>query len=236
LTRCQLIDVYNINYNLTNHYIFTHVEITGAIIVSQNRVESVGENLSLTKESSDNNGIAKMSSKNHGLIQARLAAVINVLDDYNVATELSLDVSDVNRQKILTKYGLTATRELKADVAIYRADEFDFADPDDEDESNNIDSLRVQEMPISTMEIVSPSQSSYEILQKCRAYLAMGVKTCWLIDPNLKTIIVYSGAIRNKKTYLAENNAEVEDAILNIKISIDKLFGKKTGSAKQVVL
>ena len=196
--------------------------------MTQNRVESVEDNLLLTRATGDNNEITKMSSKNHGLIQARLAAVINVLDDYNVATELSLDVSDANRQQILTKYGLTATRELKADVAIYRADEFDFADPDDEDESNNIDPLRVPEMPICAMEIVSPSQSSYEILQKCRAYLAMGVKSCWLIEPSLKTIIVYSGKMSNKNIYLVANDAEVEDAVLKIKIPIDKLFGKKT--------
>ncbi len=173
-------------------------------------------------------GLPKCHQKNHGLIQARLATVINTLDDYNVATELSLDVSDVNRQQILTKYGLTATRELKANVAIYRADEFDFADSDDEDESNSIDPLRVQEMPICAMEIVSPSQSSYEIIQKCCAYFAMGVKTCWLIEPNLKTIIVFCGKMSNKEIYLAEHNDEVEDAILNVKISIDKLFGKKT--------
>lgn len=42
----------------------------------------------------------EMSSKNHGLIQARLASFINLLDDYNVATELSLDVSEVSRQAI----------------------------------------------------------------------------------------------------------------------------------------
>jgi Uma2 family endonuclease len=174
----------------------------------------------------------EMSSKNHRLVQARLAVLINVLDEYNVATELSLDISDADRQKILKKYGLTATRELKADVAVYRAEEFDFTDLDDEED--NIDPLRVQKMPICAMEIVSPSQSSYEILQKCRAYFAMGVKTCWLIDPNLKVIIVYSGKVHNKKTYLAENNDndDVEDSILNVKISIIKLFGKKTKISK----
>jgi Uma2 family endonuclease len=171
----------------------------------------------------------KMSSKNHGLIQARLASFINLLDDYNVATELSLDVSETQRQDILTKYGFTATRELKPDIAVYRAEEFDLADPDADDDLESVDPLRVQQMPLCAMEIVSPSQSSYKILQKFRAYFAMGVKSCWLVEPNLKTIVVYQGQIRQKRSYLANNGGEVEveDSILKVKMPLAKIFGKK---------
>ena len=169
----------------------------------------------------------KMSSKNHGLIQARLASFINLLDDYNVATELSLDVSEASRQEILNKCGFTATRELKPDIAVYRADEFDLADPDEEDDLDSIDLLRVPQMPLCAMEIVSPSQSSYKILQKFRAYFAMGVKSCWLVEPNLKTIVVYQGQLRQKRSYVANDGGEVEDSILKVKMPLAKIFGKK---------
>ncbi|GEM_PF-90674 len=175
----------------------------------------------------------EMSSKNHALIQARLASFINLLDDYNVATELSLDVSEASRQEILTQYGLTATRELKPDIAVYWADEFDLADPDEEDDLESVDPLRVQQMPLCAMEIVSPSQSSYKILQKFRAYFAMGVKSGWLVEPNLKTIVVYQGQIRKKHSY--NDGSDVEDPILKIKMPLAKIFGKKATAKLKTV-
>lgn len=175
----------------------------------------------------------EMSSKNHGLIQVRLASFINSFDDYNVATELSLDVSETSRQEILTKYGLTATRELKPDIVVYWADEFDLADPDEEGDLESVDPLRVQQMPLCAMEIVSPSQSSYKILQKFRAYFAMGVKSGWLVEPNLKTIVVYQGQIRQKHSYMANNGGDVEDSILKVKMPLAKIFGKKAKANQQ---
>ncbi len=175
----------------------------------------------------------EMSSKNHGLIQVRLASFINSFDDYNVATELSLDVSEASRQAILTNYGLATTRELKPDIAVYLADEFDLADPDEEDDLDSVDPLRVQQMPLCAMEIVSPSQSSYKILQKFRAYFAMGVKSGWLVEPNLKTIVVYQGQIRQKHSYMANNGGDVEDSILKVKMLLVKIFGKKAKANQQ---
>jgi hypothetical protein len=131
-------------------------------------------------------------------------------------------------KQFLTKYGIAATRELKPDVAVYWAAEFDLADPDEEDDLGSVDPLRVQEMPLCAMEIVSPSQSSYRILQKFRAYFAMGVKSGWLVEPNLKTIVVYQGQIRKKRSYMASDaGSEVEDSILKVKMPLAKIFGKK---------
>lgn len=189
--------------------------------------ESVPYSQIITEELLEGEDNKEMSSKNHGLIQARLASFINWLDDYNVATELSLDVSEASRQEILNKYGFSATCELKPDIAVYRADEFDLADPDEEDDLDSIDPLRVSQMPLCVMEMVSPSQSSYKILQKFRAYFAMGVKSCWLVEPNLKTIVVYQGQLRQKRSYVANDSGDVEDAILKVKLPLVKIFGRK---------
>jgi Uma2 family endonuclease len=168
-----------------------------------------------------------VSSKNHGLLQGRLAGFLNyAYDDYNVATELSLDVSDSDRQQILKKYGLKAPRELKPDVAVYYAKDLDFADPEDE---NDMDLQRVIQMPVCCMEIVSPSQSSYAILHKFRAYFEMGVQSCWFVDPNLKEIRVYT-SISRKTTFLEAK--EVEDSVLKVKIPLAKIFGKKGQSSQ----
>ncbi len=184
------------------------------------------ESFETDRDSKEDN---KMGSKNHALVQSRLATYINITkeENYNAATELSLDVSEANRQKILKKFGILAKRELKPDVAVYLADQFDFVDPDEEDEEACVDPLRVKEMPLCVMEIVSQSQSSVEIVAKCRAYFQMGVKSCWLIDPCLKLVVVYQGQIRQKKAYLEGGETVVADEVLGVKIPLTKIFGRR---------
>ncbi len=54
------------------------------------------------------------------------------------------------------------------------------------------DELHVTDPPVTAVEIVSPSQTSSETIKKVHAYLAHGVKTCWLVDPSLHQIIIYN--------------------------------------------
>ena len=54
------------------------------------------------------------------------------------------------------------------------------------------DRIAVSEMPISAIEIVSPTQSNDEILAKFERYFFAGVQSCWLVMPSLKAISVYS--------------------------------------------
>ena len=44
--------------------------------------------------------------------------------------------------------------------------------------------------PIVCIEIISPSQSTVELLGKAKAYFANGVKSCWIVDPALQAITI----------------------------------------------
>jgi Uma2 family endonuclease len=169
---------------------------------------------------SDNEEFLDVASQNHALIQLRLGSqLLNFDDKFNAATELSLDISSPKRQQILNKYHIQAERELKPDICLYYADEFDYLDPTHEED----DVVRVEKVPLLCVEVVSPSQGNAEILRKFRVYFALGVKSCWYVDPNLKLIKVYSSP-KQSKTF---DEGEVIDSVLEIRLPLNKIFAKK---------
>ena len=44
----------------------------------------------------------------------------------------------------------------------------------------------------SLFEILSPKQDTYDILEKFKAYFALGITSCWLVAPALRTVTVYA--------------------------------------------
>lgn len=114
----------------------------------------------LVKEVNQGNPAAEifnMSSRNHAIIQMRLGAQLNQYEQYTVASELSIDVGTRERQTLLEKCQVGAERELKPDLAVYPVAEFDVIDPEEGEEP-----VRVKEIPLACIEIISPSQSTYE--------------------------------------------------------------------------
>lgn len=161
-----------------------------------------------------------VSSQNHGLTQLRIGAqLFHLSDQYNVATQLSLDVSSPERQQILSQCKVKAERELKPDIVLYYAKDFDYIDP-----TEDLDVVRVEQMPLLCVEIVSPTQTSQDILPKLRAYFALGVKSCWYVDPNLKLIQVYSSP-KESKTFVTLE--DVFDQVLEIRLPLSKIFSKR---------
>ncbi len=161
-----------------------------------------------------------VSSQNHGLTQLRIGAeLLHLSDQYSAATELSLDVSSSERQQILSQCKVKADRELRPDIVLYYAKDFDYIDP-----TEDLDVVRVEQMPLLCVEIVSPTQTSQDILPKFRAYFALGVKSCWYVDPNLKLIQVYSSP-KESKTFVTQE--DVFDQILEIRLPLSKIFSKR---------
>ncbi len=159
----------------------------------------------------------EMPSQNYSLVQARLGGLFNLDDRFNAATELTLDVS----QRDLTPFKIKATPELEPDIAVYYASEFDFIDT-----AEDSDVLRVSQMPSLAIEILSPTQGTNEVVAKFRAYFALGIKSCWLVDPSLKNITVYKSP-KESKTY-DMTDGEVVDNLLDIRLPLSKIFAKKT--------
>jgi Uma2 family endonuclease len=160
-------------------------------------------------------------SQNHSLIQARLGGLFNLDDRFNAATELTLDVSQID----LTPFKIQATQELEPDVVVYYANEFDMIDPTEDN-----DVLKVSQMPLLAIEILSPTQGTAGIFAKFRAYFAVGIKSCWLVDPTLRTVTVCSSPKELNVYKLADG--EVVDQMLDIRLPLSKIFAKKTKAVK----
>ena len=76
------------------------------------------------------------------------------------------------------------------------------------------------EMPLLAVEILSPKQGTYELLEKFKVYFELGVKSCWLVDPAITTITVYS----SNEEWRTFSGSEVIDETLGIKLPLNKIF------------
>lgn len=145
-----------------------------------------------------------MGSFNHSSVQANLAFLFKRLGIYRVSTELSLDVSEAD----LT--GLVSKDEVKPDVCLYPKRSL----------SRPFDILRMSEMPLLVVEILSPRQGIEEILRKFAVYFQLGVQSCWLVDPATENVFVYR-ALEQRKTF---SEGEVVDTTMNITLQLDEIF------------
>jgi Uma2 family endonuclease len=75
-------------------------------------------------------------------------------------------------------------------------------------------------MPILAIEVLSPKQGTYEILEKFKVYFELGVQSCWLVYPEAEAITVYS-SINNRKLF---GNGEVIDEVLDIRLPHHDIF------------
>ena len=160
-------------------------------------------------------GEDEVGSLNHSTIQANLAGLLKFKCKKKLAvmTELSLDISQHN----LSKYDLDAKGELKPNVCAY------FKRPVIPDEKDDL--LTVSIMPDLAIEILSPRQAVNYLVRKTKAYLALGVKSCWLVIPATQTINVYSLPKRHLqcKTF-ALDTLEVTDEITGIRLPMSAIF------------
>jgi len=161
----------------------------------------------------------EMSSQNHSLIQARLAAWLTLDDRFNAATELSLDISQVD----LAQFKLKSERDLRPDVCVYYARDFDIIDP-----AEHRDNIKVSQMPLLAVEILSPMlQGTEDIFAKFRAYFTLGIKSCWLVDPTLQTITVCASPRTTELNVYKVTDQEVIDNVVDIHLPLSKIFKKK---------
>ena len=145
-----------------------------------------------------------MGSYNHSTVQANLAFLFKRTGRYSVSTELSLDISRFQADQ--SKLG----NEIKPDVCIYPKRGL----------SRPYDILKMTEMPLVAVEILSPKQGAYEILEKFEVYFALGVKSCWLVDPTTEIVAVYS-AFDQHQTFSA---GEIVDNTVGIHIPLAEVF------------
>lgn len=145
-----------------------------------------------------------MGSHNHSMAQANLAYLLKKLGSYSVYIELSLDTSGVDLSHLNLK------DELIPDVCIYPKRSM----------STPHDILWMTEMPLLAIEVLSPRQGTYTILQKIEAYFLMGISSSWLVEPGTRVVHVYSGP--STRTTFSQGN--VLNNQLNIELSLAEIF------------
>ena len=109
-----------------------------------------------------------MPDKNHAFVQARLLLKTQVKYEgkYTILPEITLGLP---------------IRERVPDLAIYPL--MDFIPGDNE--------VRMTEVPLGVVEILSAKQDLSELMIKRAEYFAAGVQSYWLALPDLKTIYVF---------------------------------------------
>jgi Uma2 family endonuclease len=164
-----------------------------------------------TTESSEHEENFDMGSWNHALVQSRLNRLLPN-DKFTLVTELSLDISTLD----LSQFNIKAREELKPDICLYP--------PTRRGLSRPTDILKMSEMPLLAIEILSPTQGMYEIKEKFKVYFALGIKSCWLVAPEIGVITVYSSINQFKNFDLLSGNNQVIDEVLDIRLSLEEVF------------
>lgn len=145
-------------------------------------------------------------SFNHGYTQIRLGVIFERLGNYTPVSTLTLDVSSLD----LSKYEVRSKEEIKPDLSIYPKRGL----------SRPQDILRMREMPLLAIEIVSPKQDVYDLIEKFKIYFDLGVQSCWLVEPAINAVTVYT-SIYEWETY---TRGEVVDPKLGIRLPIHDIF------------
>ncbi len=161
---------------------------------------------------------AIMGSVNHSLIQAMITSLLVNDERFTVFTELSLDVKPHD----LSKYDIKAKDELKPDICWY-SNEIGFQE---------FDILKMTEMPLLAIEILSPSQDTKELKDKIRAYFDLGVKSCWLVIPDVQLISIYAKQSGFKNFDMRDT--EVIDEVMDIHLPIQKVFKRRSKNIQKV--
>jgi len=149
-----------------------------------------------------------MGSRNHSYFQMKLGACLLALDKYTVMSELSLDISKLEKK---ARFNLKeSAQELRADLCLYPKQKINRLQ----------DIIRMSEMPLLAIEIVSPKQSVFDITEKFKIFFELGVKSCWLVEPITGIITVFSSPDK-AKTF---TTGEVGDEVLDIRLPIQDIF------------
>ena len=83
------------------------------------------------------------------------------------------------------------------------------------------DSIVAPQLPVTTIEILSPSQALSELIGKANAYFLAGVKSCWIILPEVSGIFVYHAP--GKYTFFHDGET-LTDPATAIELPIAPLF------------
>lgn len=150
--------------------------------------------------------LAELGSLNHSYLQTKLAVLFFTLEEYTALTELSLDVSGLEDDELRRKY----KDSIKPDVSVYSRRTLDLTE----------DILKMAEMPLLAIEILSPMQGVQSLIEKVHVYFALGVRSCWIVYPYGRAITVY----KSPKDFTSYSAGDVVDEVLNLHLPLAEIF------------
>lgn len=139
-----------------------------------------------------------MPSKNHGIVQGNIYFELRKKygEQYSPITEPSLDIQG---------------KERIPDVALFQQLEY----------TPGADEVRISEIPLLAVEILSPKQHLSELLLKAIPYFEQGIRSYWLVLPDLKTVYVFSAA--NEYEVFAKTDI-LKDETLSLALNLKDIF------------
>jgi len=141
-----------------------------------------------------------MPNRIHGKIQLNLGfeLKLNYEEQYDFATEVTLDSTPASTPDIL----IFSKKDEAIDWQTTEAKE--------------------KEVPLTTIEIISPSQSLDEIAKKIwKTYFPLGIKSAWIVVPPPFKVVYIFAPDGNKEVF---DKGKVIDTTNNVEIEIAKIF------------
>ncbi len=137
-----------------------------------------------------------MPNRIHGTIQTRIVVLLDKYSDrYQFSSEVTLDT----------------TPPATPDILIFQKKQLDWKTVE----------AREKEMPITTIEIQSPSQHFEDLAEKVRdTYFTAGVQSAWIVVPPLKTVSIFLPDGRQ----LVFSQGTLTDPVTGIQLSVEKIF------------
>jgi Uma2 family endonuclease len=138
-----------------------------------------------------------MPSLNHAVIQARISQqLLNGYEDvFTIGSELSL---------------IATSPPTVPDLCIYPEIKLNWL----------TDEVKVSRVPLTVVEILSPSQTITELTEKSQAFFAIGVQSYWLVQPAFRSVII----LQPNADELVFHNERLTDPTNGISIDLKKIF------------
>ncbi len=134
-------------------------------------------------------------SYNHSYLAYRIAKLLDQSEKYSIHIEMTMDIDGT---------------DYVPDIALCEKRQIDFLH----------DRIKTAEPPVLVVKILSPKQAVNEITEKFEIYLQAGVKSCWLVIPPTKTIVVFHD-INQPRSY---SNGSLNDPAADVEVSLEAVF------------
>ena len=139
-----------------------------------------------------------MPSFNHSIVQLNIGFELKTRyrKQFRFASEINIEV---------------AGRVMVPDLGVFAETVADMAN----------DSIIAPLLPLTTIEILSPTQAFSDLTGKANAYFQAGVKSCWIVLPEASGIFVYSAP--GKYTFFHDEETLIDPAT-GIELPLTPLF------------